>query len=134
MSPKSRSLQATSSEVNKVWVVGDVGSQIVNPSGAEAQVQGGVIDGLSEVMDQQITLEAGRVVQQNYNQHTLLRLRHTPTNRSALPEDRQSAHGSRRTLSAAGAAGGLQRHFRGIGPPHSRYTAFDQRLYLGIKP
>jgi isoquinoline 1-oxidoreductase subunit beta len=64
--------------VNKVWVVGDVGSQIVNPSGAEAQVQGGVIDGLSEVMDQQITLEAGRVVQQNYNQHTLLRFRHTP--------------------------------------------------------
>ena len=84
---KSRSLQATSSRVNKVWVVGDVGSQIVNPSGAEAQVQGGVIDGLSEVMDQQITLEGGRVVQQNYNQHTLLRLRHTPTNRSAFPED-----------------------------------------------
>jgi isoquinoline 1-oxidoreductase beta subunit len=65
-------------KVNKVWVVGDVGSQIVNPSGAEAQVQGGVIDGLSELMDQQITLEAGRVVQQNYNQHTLLRFRHTP--------------------------------------------------------
>jgi isoquinoline 1-oxidoreductase beta subunit len=65
-------------KVNKVWVVGDVGSQIVNPSGAEAQVQGGVIDGLSEVMDQQITLEAGRVVQQNYNQHALLRPRHTP--------------------------------------------------------
>jgi isoquinoline 1-oxidoreductase subunit beta len=64
--------------VNKVWVVGDVGSQIVNPSGAEAQVQGGVIDGLSEVMNQQITLEAGRVVQQNYNQHALLRFRHTP--------------------------------------------------------
>jgi len=64
--------------VNKVWVVGDVGSQIVNPSGAEAQVQGGVIDGLSEVMNQQITLEAGRVVQQNYNTHTLLRFRQTP--------------------------------------------------------
>jgi isoquinoline 1-oxidoreductase subunit beta len=64
--------------VNKLWVVGDVGSQIVNPSGAEAQVQGGVIDGLSEVMNQQITLEAGRVVQQNYNQHTLLRFRHAP--------------------------------------------------------
>ncbi len=64
--------------VNKVWVVGDVGSQIVNPSGAEAQVQGGVIDGLSEVMDQQITLEAGRVVQQNYNEHKLLRFSHAP--------------------------------------------------------
>lgn len=64
--------------VNKVWVVGDVGSQIVNPSGAEAQVQGGVVDGLSEVMNQQITLQAGRVVQQNYNQFTLTRFRHAP--------------------------------------------------------
>src|SRR5258708_12573436 len=65
-------------KVNKVWVVGDVGSQIINPSGAEAQVQGGVIDGLSEVMNQQITLEAGRVVQTNYHQHTLLRFKQAP--------------------------------------------------------
>ncbi len=64
--------------VHKVWVVGDVGSQIVNPSGAEQQVQGGVIDGLSELMHQEITLEAGRVVQNNYNTHQLLRMRQTP--------------------------------------------------------
>jgi len=64
--------------VNKVWVCGDVGSQIVNPSGAEAQVQGGVIDGLSELMLQEITLQRGRVVQTNYNQHQLLRFRQAP--------------------------------------------------------
>jgi isoquinoline 1-oxidoreductase beta subunit len=65
-------------KVNKVWVCGDVGSQIVNPNGAEAQVQGGVIDGLSELMHQEITLESGRVVQQNYNQHMLVRLSQAP--------------------------------------------------------
>jgi isoquinoline 1-oxidoreductase beta subunit len=65
-------------KVNKVWVVGDVGNQIINPSGAEAQVQGGVIDGLSELMMQEITLERGRVVQTNYHQHGLLRFRQAP--------------------------------------------------------
>ncbi|HEX4749282.1 MAG TPA: molybdopterin cofactor-binding domain-containing protein [Bryobacteraceae bacterium] len=65
-------------KVNKLWVCGDVGSQIINPSGAEAQVQGGVIDGLSELMHQEITLENGRVVQTNYNQHQLMALRQAP--------------------------------------------------------
>lgn len=61
-------------KVSKVWACGDVGSQIVNPSGAEAQVQGAITDGLSELMHQQITLERGKVVETNYNQHQLLRI------------------------------------------------------------
>lgn len=65
-------------KVNKIWVVGDVGSQIVNPSGAQAQVQGGVIDGLSELMNQQITLAQGRVEQTNYDKHGLIRIKQTP--------------------------------------------------------
>jgi isoquinoline 1-oxidoreductase beta subunit len=65
-------------KVNKLWVCGDIGSQIINPSGAEAQVQGGVIDGLSELMAQEITLEQGRVMQTNYHQHQLLRFSKVP--------------------------------------------------------
>ena len=41
-------------------------------------MQGGVIDGLSELMNQEITMAQGRVVQTNYHQHTLLRIRQTP--------------------------------------------------------
>ena len=65
-------------KVHKIWVAADVGSQIINPSGAENIVQGGIIDGLSELMSQEITLEKGRVVQTNYNQHGMMRLAQSP--------------------------------------------------------
>jgi isoquinoline 1-oxidoreductase beta subunit len=65
-------------KVHKVWVCGDVGSQIINPSGAEAQGQGAVIDGLGELMAQEITLENGRVVQQNFNNFRLTAMRNAP--------------------------------------------------------
>jgi len=64
-------------KVNKVWVAGDIGSHIINPSSAETQAQGAVIDGLSELM-QEITLKNGRVAQSNYHEHPMLRLSQAP--------------------------------------------------------
>jgi isoquinoline 1-oxidoreductase beta subunit len=55
-----------------------VGSTIINPSGAINQVQGSVIDGLSEVMAQEITIEGGRVKEGNFGEFPLLRMPEAP--------------------------------------------------------
>jgi len=64
--------------VDKVWVASDVGSQIINPTGAENQVQGAALDGIGEALGQVITLENGRVVQSNFNDFLLLRMNQAP--------------------------------------------------------
>lgn len=70
--------QAGQLRVDKVWVAGDVGSQIINPSGAVAQVQGSVLDGIGEALAQEITIEGGRTRQSNFGDFPLLRLTQAP--------------------------------------------------------
>ena len=65
-------------QVDKVWVAGDIGSEVINASNAENQVQGAVLDGIAEALAQEITIERGRTVQSNFDNYTLLRLTKAP--------------------------------------------------------
>ena len=65
--------------VNKVWVAGDVGSQIINPVHALQQVEGSVIDGLGQALSgQEILIENGAVAQENFHDYALPRITDSP--------------------------------------------------------
>jgi isoquinoline 1-oxidoreductase beta subunit len=50
----------------------------VHPDAVKAQMEGGVIWGLSSIMHEEITIENGRVVQANFTDYPVLKLAHTP--------------------------------------------------------
>ena len=64
--------------VHRIVAAVDCGT-VVNVSGAEAQVQGGVIDGLSAALYGEITVDRGRVRQSNFNDYRLLRMSEVPS-------------------------------------------------------
>jgi isoquinoline 1-oxidoreductase beta subunit len=73
------SVAGTDVTVHQVWVAGDVGSQIVNPMGAENQVRGAVIDGLAQALTgQAIEFVDGVAQQSNFNDFPLARMPMTP--------------------------------------------------------
>ncbi|WP_419251753.1 molybdopterin cofactor-binding domain-containing protein [Caulobacter sp. ErkDOM-YI] len=65
-------------KIHKVWAAVDVGSQIVNPSGAEQQVQGSILDAIGSTLHQAITFENGATTQGTFADHPLLRMAEAP--------------------------------------------------------
>ncbi len=64
-------------KVHKVVAAVDCGL-VVNPSGARAQLEGGILMGLSTALHEEITIEDGAAQQSNFNNYPLLRIGETP--------------------------------------------------------
>ncbi|BAK66298.1 putative oxidoreductase [Sphingobium sp. SYK-6] len=68
-------------QVEKVWVAGDVGAQIINPINAVHQVQGSVIDGIGQILSgQKVEIVNGAANRTNFHDYPLPRI-------GAAPED-----------------------------------------------
>jgi isoquinoline 1-oxidoreductase beta subunit len=63
--------------VKRVVCAVDCG-QVVNPSGVEQQVKSGIVFGLSAALKGGITIDRGRVQQQNFHQYDVLRIDEMP--------------------------------------------------------
>ena len=65
--------------VHKVWVAVD-GGVIVQPGAAQANVESGIIYGLSSILHERVTIKGGAVEQSNFHDYNLMRM-------SDLPEE-----------------------------------------------
>jgi isoquinoline 1-oxidoreductase beta subunit len=63
--------------VHKVTVAADLG-RMVNPDTVEAQIQSGIIFGLTAALYGEITLDKGRVQQTNFHQYKMVRMNEAP--------------------------------------------------------
>jgi isoquinoline 1-oxidoreductase beta subunit len=63
--------------VDRVVAAVDCGL-VINPPGAEAQVEGAILDGLSAALMGEITVREGEVEQSNFHDYPLLRMRQAP--------------------------------------------------------
>jgi isoquinoline 1-oxidoreductase beta subunit len=64
--------------VHRIVCALDCGT-VINPDTVRAQIEGGVVFGISGALWGEITLKNGRVEQSNFNDYRVLRLNETPT-------------------------------------------------------
>ena len=69
--------QGTVIEVLRVAVALDCG-HVVHPDAVRAQIEGGVVWGLSALMFEDITIDKGRVMQSNFADYPIVRISHSP--------------------------------------------------------
>jgi isoquinoline 1-oxidoreductase beta subunit len=86
------SLDEGSLRVHRVVCAVDCG-RVVNPATVEAQMQGGIVFGLSAALKGEITIERGRVQQSNFHDYDVLRMDEMPVVEVHLVRSEEAATG-----------------------------------------
>ncbi len=71
------SIEAGKVRVHKIYCAVDCG-RVINPSGAENQIEGGIIDGIGHALFGELTFDKGVAQQKNFNTYKLIRMPDAP--------------------------------------------------------
>jgi isoquinoline 1-oxidoreductase beta subunit len=71
------SMQNGQPKVHKVWAAAHIG-QVVNPAGAQTQVEGAIVYGLSAALYGEIAVKNGEIVQSNFDDYPVVRMNEAP--------------------------------------------------------
>jgi CO/xanthine dehydrogenase Mo-binding subunit len=71
------SVEGDSLRLHHVWCAADCG-RIIHPGIVDAQITGSIVAGLTAALHSEITIEEGRVVQSNFHDYPMLRMREMP--------------------------------------------------------
>lgn len=71
------SLEDGTAKVHKVWCAADPG-RVINPDGFRAQIEGGIIFGLTAALYGEILIEEGRVQQSNFHDYEMVKMADCP--------------------------------------------------------
>ena len=79
--------------VHHFWSANDAGI-IIQPDNVKAQIEGGIVMGISSVLKEQLTIVNGQIQQSNFNDYQILRMEDIPESiETAIIESREPPRG-----------------------------------------
>ncbi|NNE76449.1 MAG: molybdopterin-dependent oxidoreductase, partial [Pricia sp.] len=118
-------------KVHRFWVALDAGI-IIQPDNVKAQMEGGIIMGMSSVLKEQITFVNGQVQQSNYHDYQLLRMEDVPDSiETALIESSEHPEGVGETATPI-VAGAIANAFLRLTGKKLRHLPFTPDRVLDV--
>jgi len=105
--------------VHRVVCAVDCGT-VINPDTVKAQMEGGIIFGLTAALKTEITLKDGRVQQENFHDYQMLRIFESPEIEVHVVPSQREPHRSWRAGVPPVAPGTGERNLRGDRQTHSQ--------------